>query len=161
MHGTLGELVISDTAESLSKKRAGAFKLLTRAARISLLVGVPLSAATDALVFYLRPDASMSQIIIILLVPVIGPLMVIKATFEMYFATTLTLSSEGIKKRILGQTTVICWPRVKHYSVKPEQDIPGLSFLALRFGFGAYISVLIPTERASEVDRFIRRWVHP
>ncbi|MEJ2592022.1 MAG: hypothetical protein P8178_11575 [Candidatus Thiodiazotropha sp.] len=93
MYGTHGDLVIYDTAESLSKKRTGALNLLARAARISLLVGVPLAAATDALVLYLRPDASLSQIIIILMVTVIGPLMM-QATFEMYFATTLTLSSE-------------------------------------------------------------------
>ena len=160
MHRSLGKLVIFDTAESLSKKRSGALKLCARAARVSILIGVPLAGVTAALMLYLRPEISMASIITILAVPIIGPLMIIQATFEYYFTTTLTLSSEGLKKKILGGTTMIRWPRVKSYSLKPAEYISDFSFLSLRLGFAASITVLVPADRETEVDRFIRRWVH-
>ncbi len=160
MHRHPGELVISDSAESLSAKRSGALKLLAVVTRTSLLVGMPLAVMTEALIIHLNPEASLRLIVTILMIPLIGPLLALSSTFPWYFATTLRLSSEGLMTSLLGGTTMVRWTRVARYSIKPTPYIPGFSTLSMRLGFGSRSYVLIPTECSTEIDKFIRRWTH-
>lgn len=154
----LGELVLSDTAETISAKRAGALKLLARVALTSLLAGLPLAGMTDILLLYINPDISVRTIIVVLMVPVLGPLIALQATIEWYFATKIRMSSEGLLKSVMGRAKVVRWARVRGYSLQPISYVSGFSYLSLRLGFGTRCSVLVPTARATEIDKFIRRW---